>query len=44
VLPSRPLGKMQRRETELTALFTLVAAALVLVAATLSLLWLGRLG
>ena len=44
MLPSRRFGKVQRRETELTALFTRVAAVLVLVAATLSLLWFGRLG
>jgi Ca-activated chloride channel family protein len=36
--------RVERRETELTALFALGGAILALVAATLSLLWFGRFG
>jgi Ca-activated chloride channel family protein len=33
---------MEKRETEITALFSAVAAAIVLLSATLSLLWFNR--
>jgi hypothetical protein len=35
--------KMQTRETELTGLLALIGATLVLAAASLSLLWFGRI-